>query len=630
MKKNLDLNDDQCKAFFKSISIPIYTWQKIDDDLILIDYNISAEEITKGGIKNYLRINASEMHKDQPEILKELFKCANEQINISREMEYKYMSTGEKKHLSVKYNFVSPDLVVVYTEDITERKKAEKELKESEEKLRESEERYRTIFETVPTSIILVDKEGKMIDINPYHLKHISMGNTRKEDFIGKNIITHPTIVKAGLSEIYKKVLEGESLNLKDQYFPKLTSGSDGYFNIRAVPLFKNNEVIGVIFAHEDITDRKKREEIVKKEEQEKSIILENIREHIVYQSLDHTIIYVNKAACDSVNKVPKELIGLKCYEIWHNSDKVCENCPVELSFKTKMPESKEMITPDGRIWVVKGNPICDEEDNLIGAVEVSAEITEERKMESKLKQSEKKYRDAYNSSNLYKDLFTHDINNIFQNILSSIELCKVYREDPEKLLELEEIENLVIEQILRATMLVSNVQHLSELENYELSFFSIEVKEVLKKAINFVRKSFPSKKIDIGTEFIQNEYKVIANELLQNAIENLLFNAVKHNKNEHIEIKVKLSKEESIDQSLLKLEIIDNGVGIPDLMKAKIFHREYKKYQKYSHPSGIGLGLLFTKKVIESFNGVIKVEDRIEGDSTQGSNFIIIIPEEK
>jgi len=64
--------------------------------------------------------------------------------------------------------------------------------------------------------------------------------------------------------------------------------------------------------------------------------------------------------------------------------------------------------------------------------------------------------------------------------------------------------------------------------------------------------------------------------------------------------------------------------------MKGEIFYREYRDYLKYKLPSGIGLGLLFTKKVIESFNGEIKVEDRIEGDYSQGSNFIIMIPEEK
>jgi len=69
---NLKLNEERCRIVFKSISIPIYTWQKIDEDLILIDYNIAAEKVTKGRIEEYLGIKATELYKDQPEILKEL------------------------------------------------------------------------------------------------------------------------------------------------------------------------------------------------------------------------------------------------------------------------------------------------------------------------------------------------------------------------------------------------------------------------------------------------------------------------------------------------------------------------------------------------------------------------------
>jgi len=50
--------------------------------------------------------------------------------------------------------------------------------KRFEEALRDSEERYKTIFETVPASIVFIDKEGNIVDINPYHLNHIGKGKT--------------------------------------------------------------------------------------------------------------------------------------------------------------------------------------------------------------------------------------------------------------------------------------------------------------------------------------------------------------------------------------------------------------------------------------------------------------------
>jgi signal transduction histidine kinase len=41
-----------------------------------------------------------------------------------------------------------------------------------------------------------------------------------------------------------------------------------------------------------------------------------------------------------------------------------------------------------------------------------------------------------------------------------------------------------------------------------------------------------------------------------------------------------------------------------------------------------LGIGLTLVKKIIGSYGGEIWIEDRIKGDYTQGSNFIVLIPE--
>ncbi|MFX1500970.1 MAG: histidine kinase, partial [Promethearchaeota archaeon] len=59
--------------------------------------------------------------------------------------------------------------------------------------------------------------------------------------------------------------------------------------------------------------------------------------------------------------------------------------------------------------------------------------------------------------------------------------------------------------------------------------------------------------------------------------------------------------------------------------MKQLIFSREYKKE---GTPSSIGLGLLLVKKILDSYKGKIRVKDRVKGDFSKGSNFILTIPE--
>ena len=161
---------------------------------------------------------------------------------------------------------------------VAELEAAETERKRAEGDLRESEERYRGIFGMAPTSIILIDKDGQMIDVNPYHLTHIARGKIPKEDFVGKNIITHPTIVKAGLSETYKRMLEGEPFGQQDVYFPSLVTGGDGYFNVKGTPLLKDGEVIGAVVMHQDITKRVRAEEALQRKARQQEQLIETAR----------------------------------------------------------------------------------------------------------------------------------------------------------------------------------------------------------------------------------------------------------------------------------------------------------------------------------------------------------------
>ncbi len=60
--------------------------------------------------------------------------------------------------------------------------------------------------------------------------------------------------------------------------------------------------------------------------------------------------------------------------------------------------------------------------------------------------------------------------------------------------------------------------------------------------------------------------------------------------------------------------------------MKEQIFQRgQVEKKDKV----GLGLGLTLVKKIVGSYNGQIWVEDKVAGDCSKGSNFIIILPEE-
>ena len=245
--------------------------------------------------------------------------------------------------------------------------------------------------------------------------------------------------------------------------------------------------------------------------------------------------------------------------------------------------------------------------------------------MEQKLIESEKKFRMAYDRANFFKDLFAHDINNILQTIQSSMELLLLYLKNTEINEDINEVTSIIKEQIFRGAKLVSNVRKLSEIEETDIFLESIEACEVLKNVIQYITNSYQKGKIITQINPHDKKFHIKADELLYDVFENILINAVKHNNNPIVEILIKISKEEKNGISRVKLEFIDNGIGIPDKMKDMVFQRAFKKDKSVS---GMGLGLSLVKKIIEKYNGEIWVEDKIQGDYSKGSNFIILIPE--
>jgi signal transduction histidine kinase len=251
--------------------------------------------------------------------------------------------------------------------------------------------------------------------------------------------------------------------------------------------------------------------------------------------------------------------------------------------------------------------------------IELEQKVAERTK---ELKKSEKEYREAYNRANFYKDLFTHDMNNILQNVQLSIEFLS--QKELKEIENLDELIGIFEKQVKRGARLILNVRKLSEIEESQFSVKLIEVYDVLEKAIEYINKSFQDRQIYAKIESSRKEYYVKANELLTVIFENILINAVKHNENPSVEILIKISEYQKNGINYLKLEFIDNGRGINDEVKEKIFVTSYIKDRR---STGMGLGLSLVKKIIEKYDGKIWVEDKIQGDYTKGSNFVILIP---
>ncbi|MHA2123959.1 MAG: sensor histidine kinase [Promethearchaeota archaeon] len=226
-------------------------------------------------------------------------------------------------------------------------------------------------------------------------------------------------------------------------------------------------------------------------------------------------------------------------------------------------------------------------------------------------------------NGNLLKNLLIHDLNTILQNIKTSSELSDLYIDDPELNHKVRGLLKTIKQQATRGFRLVSNVHKLSQLDSTQMHLHEIDVCNLLKNSINFVKTPLQENvSFNINTPF--TEYYVKANDLLQDVFENILINAVVHNKNSIVEIIIEVSEIIKSKRKFLKMEFKDNGVGIPNARKKQIFDLKRSKNQ---NGNGLGLGLFLVKSLLELYKGEILVKNRVKGDYTKGSNFVLLLP---
>ena len=267
--------------------------------------------------------------------------------------------------------------------------------------------------------------------------------------------------------------------------------------------------------------------------------------------------------------------------------------------------------------------PLHDSEGNVIGLLGTYEDITDRINADIALKRSEQSYKDAYNRANFLRDLFSHDMNNILQGVQSGTELINLYLKS-QNTVAIRKIMKIIYNEIKRGVRLTKNINTFSQIDTETKECYNIKVKEVLNSAKKFLFESYPNKDIKMQIEAKEKEFIVNANEFLLDVFHNLLINAVVFNDHHEIEIMIKISDEIQNSKSYVKIQVIDNGIGVEEDRKKIIFQRTENMDKQIT---GLGLGLSLAKKIIEYFDGIIWVEDRVKNNYKEGSNFIILIP---
>jgi PAS domain S-box-containing protein len=507
--------------------------------------------------------------------------------------------------------------------DITERKKVEEEIRESEEKYRNISKQYVMLLESITDAVYAINREWEYILVNKNAEEIINMPI---EKLIGYKIFdVFPGIEQTVFFKTYKNVMSTGNAERVINSFT-LPDGNIGYYDVSVYPI---NE--GILCIGRNVTEEKNIEQNLKESEEKfRNITEQSLMGIAILQ--DNVIKYASQRLAEIYGYSVEEMLNFEPGGFLRLIHPDFVEVVKDQAMK-KQSGLKDAIThyqvkcvkKTGEIFWVENHSKTINFNGRPADLVTNIDITERKKAEEELKKSEENYRNAFERAELYKDLFAHDISNILQNIRSSVGLFSVLRNRPDQLEKLDEVMEIINDQIIRGSKLVSNIRKLSQVSESETILEKVNVNTELKEAVKFIRESFPNKNLDIKIESKLQDVHVKANSLLLDVFENILFNAVKYADNSAIKILIRISEELKNETKYFKIEFKDNGMGISDTMKERIFEGSTTP----KRTKGMGLGLLLVKRILDRYNGEIWVEDNIKGDSSQGSNFVLLIPEE-
>jgi signal transduction histidine kinase len=233
-------------------------------------------------------------------------------------------------------------------------------------------------------------------------------------------------------------------------------------------------------------------------------------------------------------------------------------------------------------------------------------------------KQSVEALKDAKQQAELYLDLMGHDISNMHQIILGQLQLAEeVMHEDGKLEAGDKELIDVSINNLLRSAKLIDNVKSLQKLRAGEFSPEPVDLDEVLNDTVT-AYTNIPDKQVTFDYTPARG-HVVKVNPVIKEVFNNLIDNAVKHS-GDPVRIGIAMSYVERNGRKYHRVSIEENGPGVPDEKKGEVFHRLGRGQTK---ARGTGLGLYLVKTLVESFGGMVELEDRVNSDYSQGSRFL-------
>jgi len=283
-----------------------------------------------------------------------------------------------------KYQAFIDSVDDAYRQSDTDRRMLERALDLSSEELLQANSELRAVLQTLPDIYLRIAADGKILDFKGSEAPDPLFSPAAPIGKFLPNLL--PPDVHADFSAFISEVLARKAM--KSMVFKINRHAKTHYYESRGVPFF-DDQVIVVI---RNVTERKHAEEALLKEAREKSVILDTMSEIVVYIDREYNVVWANRAMYEAFDLSPQTYEGNKCFHIHKRTDR-CPFCPAVKAMETGTLQIFPELSSYGRRWVLRGYPVRNDQDEIIGAVEIVTDVTESRNAEDALKKSEERYK---------------------------------------------------------------------------------------------------------------------------------------------------------------------------------------------------------------------------------------------
>jgi len=503
--------------------------------------------------------------------------------------------------------------------DITERRRAEREVKKARDFLE-------NIFKTSADGIIVTDSKASIIMANETVEKMIGYS---QEELIGKHTkeLTPKgkEFEKKG-KELITKLFEEDVVT---EFEIKWLRKDGSLINVEMnIALIKDNEgnLTGGVLSIRDITERKKADEALKKSEEKYHSVIENASDAIISTNKEGMIITYNKRAEGMFGYSREEIVGKSFLLLAPPKEKERQK-DIFRKFKTNTNSTKKIyegkgLRKDGHEFDLESSVSFLEVHGEYIITSFLRDISERKNIEYKLLQSEK-----LKSLGELAGGVAHDFNNVLAAILGRVQLLKMQIDTPpgkeerrKSTRDLQKSLEVIEKAALDGSETIRRIQEFSRRRDDDKHFANININNVINDALEFTKVRWKDEAETKGiTIHITKELSPLPSIAgspteLREVFTNLINNAIDAIP-QGGEIRVKTL----MDSNYVISKIEDTGIGIPHTISSRIFDPFFTT----KGPQSTGLGMSVSYGIINRHRGTIKL-DSIEG---QGTTFTIQLP---